>query len=84
MPHDFTQGSVGKKLVLFALPIMAGMLLHTAYNIVDAIFIGMLGPNELAAVSLTFPVIFVFMNGVRILFNINCVFISLIETGIFI
>lgn len=61
MATDFTQGSVGRKLLLFSLPIMAGMLLQTAYNIIDAIFIGMLGPEELAAVSLTFPVVFVFI-----------------------
>jgi putative MATE family efflux protein len=61
MAHDFTQGSVGKKLLLFSLPIMAGMVLQTAYNIIDTVFIGMLGPEEIAAVSLTFPVVFVFI-----------------------
>jgi putative MATE family efflux protein len=59
---DLTQGSVGKKLLVFSLPIMMGMLLQTAYNIIDAIYIGMLGPQELAAVSITFPVIFVFIS----------------------
>jgi len=61
MQQDFTEGSVSRKLLVFAAPIMAGMLLHTAYNIIDAIFIGMLGAVELAAVSLTFPVVFVFI-----------------------
>mgnify|MGYP002639611032 CR=1 FL=1 len=61
MPQDFTEGSVGKKLMLFALPIVLGMSMHTAYNIIDTIFIGMLGPLELAAVSLTFPLVFVFI-----------------------
>ena len=61
MVTDFTQGSVGKKLLLFSMPLMLGMLLQTAYNIVDAIYVGMLGPEELAAVSLTFPVVFVFV-----------------------
>ena len=61
MPHDFTDGSVGKKLLLFGLPIVLGMSLHTAYNIIDTIFIGMLGPLELAAVSLAFPIVFVFI-----------------------
>jgi len=61
MQQDLTKGSVGKKLIFFALPIILGMMLHTAYNIIDAIFIGMLGPKELAAVSLTFPVVFIFI-----------------------
>ena len=61
MQQDFTRGSIGKKLVLFSLPIIVGMVLHTAYNIIDTIFVGMLGPMELAAVSLAFPVVFVFI-----------------------
>jgi len=61
MAQDFASGKVGKKLLVFALPIIAGMMLHTAYNIIDTIFIGLLGPKELAAVSLTFPVVFVFI-----------------------
>ena len=61
MSNDFTEGSIAKKLIFFALPIVAGMMMHTAYNIIDTIFIGMLGPNELAAISLAFPVIFVFI-----------------------
>ena len=61
MHKDFTEGSVGKKLVFFAFPIVLGMMLHTAYNIIDTIFVGMLGPLELAAASLAFPVVFVFI-----------------------
>ncbi len=61
MVHDFTEGNVGKRLALFALPIIAGMMMQTAYNIIDTIFIGMLGPHEIAAVSLTFPVVFIFI-----------------------
>ncbi len=61
MERDLTSGSIGKTLVLFALPIMAGFALQTAFNIIDTFFIGMLGPEELAAVSITFPVVFIFI-----------------------
>lgn len=61
MKTDFTEGSVGRKMVFFSLPIIFGMFLHTAYNIIDAIFIGMLGAEEFAAVSLAFPVVFIFI-----------------------
>ena len=37
------------------------MIFHSAYNVVDTIFIGMLGPDQLAAVSIMFPVVFIFM-----------------------
>lgn len=61
MAKDFTQGSVGKALLLFSIPMIVGMMLQTAYNLIDAIFIGMLGAKEIAAVSITFPVVFVFI-----------------------
>ncbi len=61
MPHDLTEGNITKTLLKFSLPIMIGMSLHTAYNIIDTIFVGMLGPLQIAAVSLAFPVVFVFI-----------------------
>jgi putative MATE family efflux protein len=41
-----------------ALPMMAGMSLHTIYMIADLIFVGMLGPNELKAVAFDMPLVF--------------------------
>ncbi len=61
MQKDFTTGRIGRKLLLLAGPIVFSMLLQTAYNIVDTVFIGMLGPENLAAISITFPVVFVFI-----------------------
>ena len=61
MPHDLTEGNITKTLLKFSLPIMIGISLHTAYNILDTIFVGMLGPLQIAAVSLAFPVVFVFI-----------------------
>ncbi|MBU2100435.1 MATE family efflux transporter [Candidatus Micrarchaeota archaeon] len=59
--RDLTQGSILRNLIFLALPIMFGMLLQTAFNVIDTIFIGMLGANALAAVSITFPVVFIFI-----------------------
>lgn len=59
--QDLTQGKIGKTLLIFSMPIIAGMLLQTAFSIVDAFFVGMLGPLELAAVSIAFPIIFIFI-----------------------
>ena len=41
-----------------ALPMMAGMSLHTLYMIADLIFVGMLGAKELQAVAFDMPLIF--------------------------
>ena len=56
---DFTQGSIPRHLIAFALPMFLGNLLQAFYNTVDSIWVGrFLGPNALAAVSVGFPVIF--------------------------
>ncbi len=59
--RDLTQESILKALIFLALPMVIGMLLQTAFNVIDTIFIGMLGAKELAAVSITFPVVFIFI-----------------------
>ncbi len=58
---DLTQGNILKTLIVLALPIMFGMFMQTAFNIIDTIFIGSLGADALAAVAITFPVVFIFI-----------------------
>ncbi|MFH1642904.1 MAG: MATE family efflux transporter [Nanoarchaeota archaeon] len=58
MKKDLTKGSISKNIILLALPMMAAFLLHTGFNIVDTIFLGRLSALALAAISITFPVIF--------------------------
>ena len=49
---DLTEGSISKKLILFAFPMMIGNLLQQFYNIVDTLVVGrFLGENALAAVG---------------------------------
>ncbi|NLA58381.1 MAG: MATE family efflux transporter [Firmicutes bacterium] len=56
---DFTEGSIPRHLVAFALPMLLGNLLQALYNTVDSIWVGrFLGANALAAVSVGFPVFF--------------------------
>lgn len=50
--HDLTTGSIGKKLVLFFLPIAMGTLFQQLYNTVDAVVVGkFVGTEALAAVG---------------------------------
>lgn len=37
---DFTEGSIPKKIFLFALPLMIGSVLQQLYNVVDTIVVG--------------------------------------------
>jgi len=57
--RDFTEGSIPRHLVSFAVPMLLGNLLQALYNTVDAIWVGrFLGHQALAAVSVGFPIIF--------------------------
>jgi len=62
-----TEGSISKKILLFALPVFLGQLLQQLYNVVDSIVVGnYLGKEALAAVSSSGSLIFLvvgFVNG---------------------
>lgn len=62
-----TEGSISKKILLFALPVFIGQLLQQLYNIVDSVVVGnYLGKTALAAVSSSGSLIFLivgFING---------------------
>jgi putative MATE family efflux protein len=58
--RDMTVGSIPRHLVMFSLPMLAGNSIQTAYSIVNAVWVGRgLGKTDLAAVTVSFPVIFV-------------------------
>ncbi|MBD3355212.1 MATE family efflux transporter [Candidatus Woesearchaeota archaeon] len=56
--RDTTDGSIMKNILHLSWPTMIAMLLHVGFNIVDAIFVGRIGPKAIAAVSIVFPVVF--------------------------
>ncbi len=56
---DFTSGPIGKQIILFSLPIIAGNLLMQLYQFVDSVIVGkFLGKEALAAVGASTPVVF--------------------------
>ena len=58
MKRDLSKGSIVKHIINLSLPMMVAFLFHIGFNIVDTIFIGRVSTDALAAISLTFPVIF--------------------------
>jgi putative MATE family efflux protein len=62
MPTDrqklFLEGPIGKALVRLAIPIILGNLLQTGYQLTDAFWVGRLGAAAVAAVSVSFPLMF--------------------------
>lgn len=56
---DFTTGSERKHIIRFATPILIGSLFQQLYQVIDSLIVGnFLGKEALAAVGVSFPVIF--------------------------
>lgn len=55
---NLTEGPIFKSLLVLAVPIVFSSLLQTAYNLTDTFWVGRLGAGAVAAVSLSFPVMF--------------------------
>lgn len=58
-PPALTTGPIGPTLVRLALPMLVGILGMMAFNVIDIFFVGKLGTVQLAAITLTFPVVMV-------------------------
>src|SRR6201991_3164542 len=54
----FLEGPISRALVTLAIPIMLGNILQTGYQLTDAFWVGRLGASAVAAVSISFPVMF--------------------------
>jgi Na+-driven multidrug efflux pump len=55
---DFTSGPIAAALIAMSVPIILANLLQSAYQMIDTFWVGRLGEAAVAAVSLTFPVLF--------------------------
>ena len=59
---SLTEGPILKTLITLSLPIIAANLLQTGYQLVDAFWVGRLGSNAVAAVSISYPVNFLLIS----------------------
>lgn len=53
--------SIWRLLIRFGTPAIISMLVASSYNVVDAIFVGRLGTSALAAITVSFPLMMIFM-----------------------
>lgn len=73
--------SIGKLLFSFSLPAVVGMLVNSLYNIISRIFVGHgVGDLALAAITIAFPVMIIFM-AVAMLFGIGATALISIRLG---
>ena len=59
---DLTEGSIFRSLVSLAWPIIMANILHTMYQLIDTFWLGRLGANAVASVSLSFPILFLVLS----------------------
>jgi putative MATE family efflux protein len=59
---SLTEGPILKVLLALSLPIIGINLLQTGYQLVDAFWVGRLGANAVAAVSISFPINFLLIS----------------------
>lgn len=55
--QDFTEGKILSSLTTLAAPIILANLLQTGYQLIDTFWLGRLGANAVAAVSVSFPIL---------------------------
>lgn len=55
---DYTKGPILKALITISLPIIFANIFSTVYQLTDTFWVGRLGEEAVAAVSLTFPISF--------------------------
>ena len=56
--NDLLRGDIKSTLVSMTLPMILGMIALMTFGIVDTFFVSLIGTDELAAISFTFPVTF--------------------------
>ena len=59
---NLTEGPILPVLLTLAWPVVLSNLLQTIYNLADTYWVGRLGAGAVAAVSLSFPIVFLFIS----------------------
>ena len=60
--NNLTEAPIVKALLTLSWPIVLSNLLQTSYNLVDAFWVGKLGPAAFAAISIGFPIVFLLIS----------------------
>ncbi len=55
---QYLEGNINRQLIFKSIPVIFGIMFAISLNLIDTYFVSMLGNDELAAISFTFPVVF--------------------------
>lgn len=58
---DLTSGSLYWPLMVLSAPVVVSQLLEVAYNLIDTLWVGQLGPDAVAAMAFASPIVFLFL-----------------------
>ncbi|HLU90433.1 MAG TPA: MATE family efflux transporter, partial [Cyclobacteriaceae bacterium] len=61
-PRKLTEGKILRSIISIALPIIFANILQTGYQLIDTFWLGRLGADAVAAVSLSFPILFLILS----------------------
>ncbi len=62
MTNKLTEGPIIKSLLALAIPIILANILQTAYQLTDTFWVGRLGADAVASISISFPIIFLLIS----------------------
>lgn len=60
--NNLTEGSIIKSIIFLSVPIIIANLLQTAYQLIDTFWVGRVGATAVAAVSISFPILFLIIS----------------------
>jgi putative MATE family efflux protein len=60
--NNLTEGSILRSIVSLSIPIIIANLLQTAYQLIDTLWVGRIGATAVAAVSISFPILFLILS----------------------
>jgi len=60
--NQLTEGPILKSLIALSVPIIFANILQAAYQLTDTFWVGRLGAEAIAAVSISFPIIFLIIS----------------------